>query len=284
MLIWKNGILLVVLALLALFASGCSKKYAVLISTNEVVSDDMAYHSEWWYDLFINYQMLRDSGFTDDRILVLYGDGTDFNTLHPEYNAMTQFGHAITDMAVSKANIQAVFNTLSSKVGDNDYLYVWWMGHGGGSGPGSCDLSMSISNTGEHVSDAEFTTYLNAVTKYRKRSVAVMTCHSGGIVDNLDIAGSKTVVLASSTCPQSSYDAATTCNGHFHAEFNYTLPNALRLRNPCGTAIASDGNGNTYVSLAEAHQYNLAAMTTSTPQLGDVDTLAAATEIRKDKP
>jgi len=281
---WTKRLLLVVLVLLALFASGCSKKYAVLISTNEVSFDDMAYHSEWWYDLFINYQMLRDNGFSDDRIFVLYGNGSDFNTAHPEYNATTVFGHSITDMAVNKANIQAVFNTLSSKVGSRDYLYVWWMGHGGGSGPGFCDLSMSISNTGEHVSDVEFTNYINAVTNYRKRSVAVMTCHSGGIVDNLDIAGTKTVVLASSTCAQSSYDATTTCNGFFHAEFNYTLPIALRMKTPCGTAVASDINGNTYVSLDEAHQYNLANMTTSTPQIGDPDTLAATTEIRKTKP
>jgi hypothetical protein len=281
---WKNRILLGVFALLVVFVSGCSKKYAVLISTNEVVSDDVAYHSEWWYDLFLNYQMLRDNGFTDDRIFVLYGNGSDFNTVHPKYNAMTQFGHTITDMAMSKANIQAVFNDLQNKVKSRDFLYVWWMGHGGGSGPGSCNLSMSISNTGEHVSDIEFTNFLNTVTNYRKRSVAVMTCHSGGLVDNLDIAGTNTLVLTSSTCPQSSYDATTTCNGLFHAEFNYTLPNALRMKNPCGTVIASDSNNNTYVSLAEAHQYNLATMTTSTPQMGDADTLAAATEIQRGKP
>ena len=66
----------------------------------------------------------------------------------------------------------------------------------------------------------------------KKRSVAVMTCHSGGMIDNMNTTGNKTVTLTSSTCAQSSYDAGATCDGILHAEFNYTLPNALRLKNP----------------------------------------------------
>lgn len=281
---WKRRVFFGLMSLFIVFSFGCAKKYAVLISTNEVVSDDVAYHSEWWYDLFLHYKMLKENGFKDDKIYVLYGDGTDFNTAYVNYNATTQFGHVITDMAVNKANIQSIFNTLKGKVKNRDYVYVWWMGHGGGSGPGSCNLSMSISNTGEHVSDAELTNYINDVSKYRKRSVAVMTCHSGGMIDNMNTAGNKTVVLTSSTCPQSSYDAPFTCNGMLHAEFNYTLPNALYLKNPCGSSVGSDYDSNGYVSLSEADQYNTAAMTTSTPQIGDPDGIAATTYIKKKKP
>lgn len=279
-----KGISLAIMILSAIFSSACAQKYGVLISTNKVIADNSAIHSEWWYDLILQYKMLKENGFKDDKIYVLYGDGTDFNTGIPAYNSTTQFGRAITDMAVNKANVQSVFNTLKGKVTKKDYLYVWWMGHGGGSGPGQCDLSMSISNTGEYVSDTELAGYIDGITNYNKRSVAVMTCHSGGIVGNMSAAGNKTVIETSSTCAQNSYDAPGTCDGVLHAEFNYTQPNSLRLENPCGTAVASDYDGNGYVSLSEVHQYNTAIMTTSTPQAGDPDGIAESTYIRKKVP
>ena len=274
---------LLLLCMMLMLLSGCSK-YAVLISTNEVTHDDISYHSEWWYDLFIQYQALRENGFDDEDIYVLYGDGTDFNTAHNDYNASLQYGHSITDMAVNKANIQAIFNTLSSEVGSRDHLYVWWMGHGGGSGPGSCNLSMSISNTGEHVTDVELASYMSNVSDYRKRTVDVMTCHSGGILDNMDIVGNSTVTLASSTCVESSYSISSTCNGRPHAEAHYTIPNALSEQDPCGNAVASDANTSGYVSLSEVHSYNSAEMTTSTPQIANPDGIAASTHLKRTQP
>lgn len=274
---------LCILFLFSLFAAGCAEKYAVLISTNNVVADDSSIHSEWWYDLVLQYKMLKDNGFDDDKIYVLYGNGTDFSTAYSEYDSTAQFGHAITTMAVSKANVQSVFNTVNGEVTSDDYLYVWWMGHGGGSGVGSCDLSMLISNTGEYVSDTEFAGYINSVANYEDRTVAVMTCHSGGMVDNMNTAGNRTVTLTSSTCAQNSYDTSSSCDV-LHAEFNYTEPNALRLKDPCGTAVASDYDSDGYVAMSEAHQYNTATMTASTPQMGDPDSIAASTYIKKSDP
>jgi hypothetical protein len=269
--------LLSLIALCCLSAVGCAHKYAVLISTNNVTNDDMSIHSEWWYDLILQYKMLHERGYKEGNIYVLYGNGTDFNTSHSDYNSTTLFGHSITNMAVSKANVQAVFATLSPKVKSKDYLYVWWMGHGGGSGPGQCNLSMLISNTGELVSDTELKTFVDQVTSYKKRSIAVMTCHSGGIVDNFNVAGSRTVVLASSTCAESSFDAPLTCNGRPQAEFNYTEPNALRKQDPCGMAVSSDTDMNGLISLLETHAFNAAHMVTSTPQLGDPGSIAGKT-------
>lgn len=270
--------------LLALAGSGCAHKYAVLISANKTTADDVPIHSEWWYDLMLQYKALKDAGFDDDKIVVLYGDGTDFATARAPYDAKKVFGHSITSMAVSKANVQKALADLGAKVTDKDYLYVWWMGHGGGGGPSGCSLSMVISNTGEIVTDAEFATYVAAVPKYKKRSIAVMTCHSGGIVDQFAAAGGRTVALASSTCAQNSYDAPSTCDGAVHAEFNYVMPNGLRRRDWCNAPVASDKNADGLVSWLEAHQYDQATMVTSTPQLGDTDGLAAPTAIQKTDP
>jgi hypothetical protein len=282
----RNATVGITCAVLCMY-SGCScpGKYAVLISANNVTTDSLRYHSEWWYDLFLQYQMLRSQGFTDKNIYVLYGNGTDFNTAYKPYNAQAQFTKTITTMAANKSNVRSIFcDTLRKKVTGSDLLYVWWMGHGGGSGAGSCDLSMQISHTGESVSDAEFASYLDSVPLYNKRVVAVMTCHSGGMIDNLNTSGKKTVVLTSSTCTQSSYDATTTCNSEFHAEFNYTLANAFRGLDACNNPVASDADHNDTVTVAEVHQFNTATMTTSTPQMADPDALAGKTVISRSSP
>ena len=275
---------LAVLIPLLLILAACPKKYAVLISANEVLWDDTPYHSTWWYDLVLQYEMLRDMGFQDSKIFVLYGSGSDFASVHPEYDATALFATAITDWPVNKANVKKVFDDLDAKMRSSDFLYVWWMGHGSGSGPGQCDLSMQISNTGEYVSDDELKGYIDQITSYRKRSLNVMTCHSGGILDEFGGAADRTVTLASSTCAETSHDAATTCNGKPHAEFNYHQPNALRERDHCGGAVAADTDGNSLVSLQEASHYLMTHMSTSTSQLGDPASLAPTTELEKKSP
>jgi hypothetical protein len=269
----------VILGVFCVLVSGCTKHYAVLISTNEVKKDDIAYHSEWWYDLFLQYKMLRELGYKDDKIYVLYGEGTDFGTVHSGYNAANVYGHTITDSPNHKSNIQSVFNSLSTRIDGDDFLYVWWMGHGSGSGTGMCNLSMLISNTGEYVTDVEFASYLNLITSYGVRSVNIMTCHSGGMIDNLNVPGNKTVTFTSSTCVQSSYDGPS-CD-YVHADFNYDEPTAHREEDPCGSPVASDSDGNGSVELDEAFDYITANVTTSTPQQADPDGRAPNTTIKK---
>ena len=281
-----KGLLIINLLMLWMLPSGCASKHAVLISANDVTTDDVAYHSVWWYDLFQQYKMLRENGFKDKNIHVLFGNGTDFDTVYANYNATTQYGHAITDMAANKTNVQGVFNNIKSKVKSRDFLYVWWMGHGFGTGSDYCDLSMDLSHTGEEVSDVEFVNYMSVITSYKKRNVNIMTCHAGGMLDNFDSSDNKTITLTSSTCAASSYEAYSSaiCDGRNRAEFNMTFTEALREQTACGAAVASDTSGNNYVSLNEAHQYNAANMVRSTPQIMDPDSLATNTHIKKCKP
>lgn len=277
---------IVSLLLVGMLSSGCAIKHAVLISANDVTTDDLAYHSVWWYDLFQQYKMLRENGFKDDNIHVLFGNGADFNTVYANYNSTTQYGQAITDMAANKANVQAVFNNIKNDVTSRDFLYVWWMGHGGGYGDDYCDLSIELSHTGENVTDVEFANYMSVITGFRKRNVNIMTCHAGGMLDNFDTAGNCTVTLTSSTCAASSYEAypSIICDGRNRAEFNMTFTDALGEQNACGAAVTSDTSGNGYVSLTEAHQHNQARMVRSTPQIEDPDGLAATTEIKRSRP
>jgi hypothetical protein len=270
---------------------GCAHKYAVLVSTNKVTADDVAYHSVWWYDTVLMYKMLKENGFKEENIFVLYGDGTDFNTGYNYYNSNAQFGHPITDYPNHKKNIQNIFSWLANgnasenikKIAEKDYLFIWWMGHGGGYGPVSCDLSMEITNTSETVTDTEFASYINSISAYRKRNVAIMTCHAGGMIDNLNLIGSNTVTHTSSTCIESSYEGNGTYDVN-HAEFTYDIANALREQKPDGTAVNSDADTNGSVSLHEAHSYTNTNMATSTSQEADPDGISPSTYLKKTTP
>lgn len=284
-------ILILMTVSLIFLSVGCAQKYAVLISSNKVIADDVAYHSVWWYDTVLMYKMLKENGFKDENIFVLYGDGADFNTGYNYYNSNIQFGHSITDYPNHKVNIQNIFSWLANgnssekikKMKKKDYLFVWEMGHGSGYGPGSCDLTMHISNTGETVTDTEFAGYINSIPAYRKKNVMIMTCHAGGMIDNLNAAGSNIVTQTSSTCIESSYEGNGTYDVN-HAEFTYDIANALREQKTDGTPVNSDANTNGKVSLKEAYSYTSINMVTSTPQEGDPDGISQKTHIKKKKP
>lgn len=257
-------------------------KFAVLISTGTTTLDDQLFHSEYWYDLVLTYNMLVEKGFTHDHIYVLYGLGTDFASTHVDYQ--NPYPNPITDYAVSRANIQNIFNWLATgnaaegipALTNNDFLFVWWMGHGGGGA--HCNTSFSVSTTAESVTDAELATWTGAIT-YRRRAFVFMTCHSGGAMDNLQ--GSTTVTMPSCTCTQGSdsdtYDVV-------HGEWTYWVDGALRELLPTGAVVNSDADSNTLVSLQETFNWGSGQPMSSTPQLSDVGGIAPCVFIRLEEP
>jgi hypothetical protein len=271
--------------------TGCTEKVAVLISTNNVTQDDIAYNSVWWYDTILMYDLLKTKNY--DRIYILYGFGNDFNSNHHCYNSIARFGHSITDFPCDRAHIKAVFESLANggvvdgetidKLKNNSRLFIWWMGHGGGSSP--ANYIMAISHTGEYVTGNEFYTWVNNITNYSKRSTHVMTCHAGCYLQFFNISGNKTVAEASSDCLHSSYEDPSPPDVN-HAEYTYWLYAALREKGastnpnsaPClGAAVPSDADGDGKVSLYESFRYILSTMTTSTPQQVDPDSIANTT-------
>jgi hypothetical protein len=283
---------LVVFLLFSVTSCKCSKEaVAVLISTNLVSSDDIGYHSVWWYDTVLMYELLKEKGY--NRIYILYGNGTDFSSTHHCYNSIARFGSSITDFTCDRAHIKAVFESLASggtvdgvsikKLEDDGRLFVWWMGHGGGSS--STNYTMAISHKSEIVTGNEFYTWVNGITNYSKRSIHVMTCHAGCYLSFFNVAGNNTVAEASSDCLHSSYEDPSPPDVN-HAEYSYWLYASLREKEvdtnpdsaPClGTSVASDANNDGKVSLAESFHHILAKMTTSIPQQADPDSIAAAT-------
>jgi len=246
-----------------------AKNYALLISAGEATKDDAVVNSAFWYDLTLQYTTLIDEGYSHDDIRVLYGRGSDFNSRHACY----QFPYTVTDLPVSRANIQSVLNTLSSVMKENDFLYVWWMGHGSRSGN---NLRMSIGPTGESMYDYEFETWVDRITNYDTRGFSWMTCFSGGILDNLE-KKPRSIVMSSATFSQSTYDVQQCDN--WHAEFHYPEACAWHWETPCGICggINADTNGNDRVSYSEAFTWAKNHTTRSTPQISDKSGVAPDT-------
>jgi hypothetical protein len=244
-----------------------ARNYAVMISAGRATADNAMYNSEFWYDMLLQYMTLLDEGYSHEDIIVLYGFGNDFPSENPNYKVP----YRVSDAAVNRENIKATFGELSEIMTEDDFLYVWWMGHGGVS---SGKLYMYIQTTGEIVWDYEFAEWVGEISEYDVRSFSFMTCHSGGILD--DLAGRRSVVMSSSTLAQSSYSdwLCDTC----HAEFHYYETEAFHWETPfalCG-AVDADLDWNGWVSFLEAFLHAEKNMLYSDPQISNVE-LAADT-------
>ncbi|MCF8360141.1 MAG: hypothetical protein K9H26_15410 [Prolixibacteraceae bacterium] len=252
-------------------------KYALLISTGQTVNDNQFYHSEYWYDMFFIYRTLIDLGYTHDNIFVLYGNGNDFNSAHAFYNSTTVYpaDAPITDFSVNADNVDSIFNWLANgnaamgvpQLQDNDNLFYWWMGHGGGCA--CADYSAGIETTGESVTDNEFLTYFGRLPACMIKTEYVMTCRSGGLIDDLE-GGHSMIHTAAECCT----NAASDMYDVPHAELSYHMACALRKQTPAGAAVASDTDGNGVVDIEETNVYTHANTVASVSQIGDYRNIA----------
>lgn len=233
-----------------------AENYAVLISAGKTIIDDDPEHtSEYWYDLFLMYELLYENGFTNfnhDNIYVLYGEGVDFSSNHDRYQVPSDDWdiNQITDKSNTKSNIQSTFNALTRTITDKDFLWVWWMGHGLMDGP-QPNIKLKIENrTDVYVTDDEFASYVDVLTNYKRRSFSFAACHSEGMFDDLE--NDKTVILVSS--PMGDFGSSIETDV-WHAEFNDRLFSALKWKTPGGSPVNADYNSNGLISMQEGFDY-----------------------------
>lgn len=273
-------IMIILVFILVVFVSTVTaqQKYALLISTGQTTVDDNDYHSEYWYDLFLMYRMLIEDGFTHDNIYVLYGNGTDFNSAHANYQRATFFPALpqVTDYAVNKTNVANIFTWIANgnaaegipQIQDGDFLYYWWMGHGAWDTypvlPITTEYYASISTTGEQVRDDEFANYFGQLPDCLVRTLYVMTCHSGGMIEEVE--GLHTMIHTAAQWDESAYSALYDV---WHAELSYHAANAFREQDPAGTPVASDVDGDGLVSAEETNNYAHSHVVLSNSQVGD---------------
>jgi hypothetical protein len=257
--------------------AAAQQKYAVLISTGQTTADDAMINSEYWYDLLLMYRTLIDRGFTHNNIFVLYGNGTDFASAHPAYQRATYYPALaqITDFATSAANINNIFAWLAAgnaaqgvpQIQPGDFLFFWWMGHGSWDGDDAAGHHLyhaGIATTGETFSDVDFAAAFAQLPACVIKTVYVMTCHSGALLDNIE-----GVHMAAHT--SSRYDQLSHSGDYdvVHADFSYHASCALRQLTPDGAAVASDADGDGRLTIREANVYAHAQTTSSETVVSD---------------
>jgi hypothetical protein len=255
------SVLLLVLSGL-LPSTSLARDYVVMISAGRTVADNTPLNSEYWYDMFLLYTSLIEYGYEHDDIYVLYGFGTDFASTLERYQ--NPYPDPITDYDNAKQTIQSVLGTLGTQMTANDQIYVWWLGHGSG----GSSLTMSIENQGQTVTDVEFANYMAQITEYRLRAFSIMTCYSGGIIDNVQ--GPDSIVMTSASTSQTS--ASEDLCDAIHTEFHYHETCAFDWNTPFGLCgpIDADTDNNSMVSFLEAFTHAHAGTQASTPQLSDL--------------
>ncbi len=258
-------------------------RYAVLISGGINAANN---HVRYWNETKATYNLLKDAGYTDANIYVLYADGVARDA------GMT------VDYAATKANITTVFNALAEKMGDNDTLFIMTTDHGGGfarlpidathpagmyggvvdtngdeadaiseaafnldiNSDGDKTDTLGIDETlwlwnGTTITDDEFRTELNKLTHYFRMVIVMEQCFSGGFIG--DLLGPRRVIMTAANESQPSWARKDpTTNNYTYDMFMYHFLAALRGSTPdYGTSVNADTSGDLKVSMLEAYKY-----------------------------
>jgi FlgD Ig-like domain/Peptidase C13 family len=267
----RTTLTLLFVAIACLSAPGTvdARNYAVLISGGATSADDAYTNSEYWYDMFLAYEMLIETGYDHDDIFVLYGNGTEWNSSHVRYR--NPYLQPMVDYSNNKIVMETFFASLNDVLNASDQLFVWWLGHGSQSGG---NVEFTIENYGQTVMDYEFEAYLDQIEHCGMRVFSFMTCFSGGVINNLE--GFDSIVMTSSDFFTSSV-SDWLCEGP-HCEFHYHETNANHWTTPfdqCGE-INADTNMDSKISFSESYAH-AATGTTTNPQFSDLGGHAQST-------
>ncbi len=239
-----------------------SSKYALLYSSGV---NPVNAHRRYWNDLKFMYLTLRSKyGFTDDRIVVVYKDGTGEDT------------DITVDYAASPTGFNDAIKYLRSHMTLRDDLFLFVTNHGGGYHDKSCgEVEASWGGRADGIPGDEIDTYTwdeqiwyynqisndvwdddfaNLINSLNfKTMIGVFEqCFSGGFLR--DLKGCNRILISAATefqfswamGPQYNYDA-----------FSYYFTCALNNADDSGAALSTnpDTNGDGNISILEAFQY-----------------------------
>ncbi len=143
--------------LVALFATMgtlvAQEKYAIIIGGNMNPGSSIPATEQWnggqnpgpygfdeiWNDLYLAWEMLINEdfgkGYDVDNVHVLFGGDPVHDFTFPlqddRYKAGENGHTSVVDENANKSTIQSQFSTLASTITEDDFLFVWIMGHGG---------------------------------------------------------------------------------------------------------------------------------------------------------
>lgn len=229
------------------------KRYAVLISGGFADRDG---YDEFWNDMVRMWRILIDSGYRDENIIVLYGDGSDYEDPgRPFYSfkrhklLARSLRSRLTNFPANRNSLERVFNALAGlapaiieipgkpklskasfkipKLTRSDSLFVWTFDHG----MRKNGVSYLGLINGENIMDKDFAGLVSKVS-CDYRAFCMQQCFSGGFIDNL--AGRRNLVLTACASDETANRADTEneiVDGvtYHHGEFNHNLFSALSV-------------------------------------------------------
>lgn len=258
-------------------------RYAVLISGGIGAANN---HVRYWNETKCLYTLLKNAGYTDANMYVLYADGVGRDT------GMT------VDYSATKANLATVFNALAEKMTDDDTLLIMTTDHGGGFARAAIDAAhpagmyggvvdtngdetdalsetaynLDINSDGDktdtvgvdetlclwnsvNMSDDEFATEVNKLGHYFRMVIVMEQCFSGGFVR--DLVGARRVIMTAANESQPSWARKDPgANTYSWDMFLFHWLAALRGTTPdTGDSVLADTTGDGFISMLEAYQY-----------------------------
>ena len=226
-------------------------EYAVIISGGYDRDNN---YERYWNDCAAIYSTLVNVyNYDRSHIYVLVSDGTnpasDRRRLNGTYDSspLDLDGDGTNDIqyAATKANITAVFNTLSQIMTNQDNLFIFTTDHGGLNSGQS--VFMYLWN--ETIQDSQFATEVNKINA-KSINIVMEQCHSGGFIDNL--ASNNRVIATACKANESSYAMPP---NYAYNEFVFHWISAVAGRTPLGVTVNADANNDGFVSASEAFSY-----------------------------
>jgi hypothetical protein len=192
----KVQIMLILISAVCLTLSA-AEKYAILIAgdyTAEGIpveqqwNEGLGDNTEFWNDLYLQWEMLYKKDYKPENIKVLFAHGTDLwkedghtdhDTRYRAENATNNLGELIVDYPAEAGvnGLEAAIASLS--ITSDDFLYVWAMSHGG-----TPDQSSLYFRDGM-MTDAEFAGLFNTITANKKVFV-INANYAGGFLTALE--------------------------------------------------------------------------------------------------
>jgi len=157
---------------------------------------------EIWNDAYLAWEMLitdkgYGKGYSVDNVHVLFDNGNDFTFALQDnrYKAGYNNQQYVVDENAYDTTIKSCFNSLANTITEDDFLFVWIMGHGGSDATGHYFYSYD----NQKIYATDLASLLNGISAHKK-VVYLAFPKSGGFAPVLENSGN--IVITSSGATQ----------------------------------------------------------------------------------
>ncbi len=154
---------------------------------------------EIWNDAYLAWEMLVfNKDYSDANVHVLFGNGNDYtftgqNIRYKGIKHGPQY-QVVTDANAYEASIENKFNNLASTITEDDFLFVWIMGHGGSDATGHYFYSYDNHKIYDYV----LAGWLNGIDAHKK-TIFLSFPKSGGFIPELEAGGNIVITACGAT-------------------------------------------------------------------------------------